>query len=155
MLYYLHDSAACPQGDLPWSSIEISASPEYVDASFWNFISHAYNDNYTRACCALLIKHHVRGAEGSMVNVPSGNMYVAFAIATPVAWSVNERCDARPTPTSSPDARTARPTRRAAPCPPCVPPCPSTPSPPYATPVYCEYCVLRQQTLMLNFTTAC
>ena len=22
-LYYLHDSVACPQGDLPWSSIEV------------------------------------------------------------------------------------------------------------------------------------
>ena len=40
MLYYLNDSAACPKGDLPWSSIEISASPEYVDASFWMSPSH-------------------------------------------------------------------------------------------------------------------
>ena len=40
VLYYLCDSAACPQGDLPWSSIEISASPEVVDASFLMSISH-------------------------------------------------------------------------------------------------------------------
>ena len=42
MLYYLNDSAACPQGDLPWSSIDFSASPEVVDASFWMSISHIY-----------------------------------------------------------------------------------------------------------------
>ena len=40
VLYYLNDSAARPQGDLPWSSRHFSASPEYVDASFWMSISH-------------------------------------------------------------------------------------------------------------------
>jgi len=46
VLYYLCDSAACPQGDLPWSSIEISASPEVVDASFLMSISHMYKIKY-------------------------------------------------------------------------------------------------------------
>jgi hypothetical protein len=34
-----HDSAACPPGYLPWSSIDFSASPEVVDASFLMFTS--------------------------------------------------------------------------------------------------------------------
>ena len=40
MLYYLNDSAARPQGDLPWSSIEISARRTRLNHAFLNPASH-------------------------------------------------------------------------------------------------------------------
>ena len=40
--YYLNDSAAGAQGDLPWSSIEISARLSVLDVAFLNPPSHVH-----------------------------------------------------------------------------------------------------------------
>jgi hypothetical protein len=58
VLYYLRDSAACPQGDLPWSSRHFSASPEYVDAWFLMFTSHMTTYIYTHSCTLYVYDTH-------------------------------------------------------------------------------------------------